>query len=231
MTNDARRVFETSKPTTLTFDCYGTLMDWENGACRALKEIYGFSQCDVTDDDLIALFLQTDARIIRENVFPYSHVLQRVAKSIAEVLGVRSNPALEAAFARSLPTWPAFEETDTCLIRLARRYRLAIISNIDDQLLFETVRQFAVPFDVMVTSEQTRSYKPNQAIFARAVELIGEHPNRIIHIAEGRCEATPATALGMGSIWVERSPRSDDGSNARPNAIVANLTQIVDASS
>ena len=94
MTNDARRIFETSKPTTLTFDCYGTLIDWENGACRALKEIYGFSQCDVTDDDLIALFLQTDARIIRENVFPYSHVLQRVAKSIAEVLGVRSNPAL-----------------------------------------------------------------------------------------------------------------------------------------
>jgi 2-haloacid dehalogenase len=114
MTNDARRVFETSKPTTLTFDCYGTLIDWENGACRALREIYGFSQCDVTDHDLIALFLQRDARIIRENIFPYSDVLQRVAKSIAEVLGVRSNPALEARFARSLPTWPAFEETNTC---------------------------------------------------------------------------------------------------------------------
>jgi 2-haloacid dehalogenase len=134
-------------------------------------------------------------------------------------------------FARSLPTWPAFEETNACLIRLARSYRLAIISNVDDQLLSQTVRQFAVPFDVVVTSEQTKSYKPNQAIFARALELIGEYPNRIIHIAEGRCEATPARGLGIQSIWVERSPRSDAGSNAQPNAIVANLTQIVEATS
>jgi 2-haloacid dehalogenase len=231
MSNDARAVFETYKPTTLTFDCYGTLIDWESGACRALRDIYGFSQREVTDDALIELFLQSDARFIRENIFPYSNVLQRAARSIAEVLGVRSDPALEAAFARSLPTWPAFEETNTCLTGLARCYRLAIISNVDDQLLSQTVRQFAVPFDVMVTSEQTKSYKPNQAIFARAVELIGEHPSRIIHIAEGRCEATPARALGMRSIWVERSPRSDDGSNAQPNAIVANLTQIVEATS
>jgi 2-haloacid dehalogenase len=207
MTNNARVVFQTSKPTTLTFDCYGTLIDWENGACRALRDIYGFSQHEVTDEAIIALFLQNDARIIRENIFRYSNVLQRVAQSIAKVLGVRSDSALEARFSHSLPTWRTFEETNTCLTRLARCYRMAIISNVDDQLLSQTVRQFSVPFDVMVTSEQIKSYKPNQAIFDRAVELIGEHPNRIIHIAEGRCEATPAKALGMGSIWVERSPR------------------------
>jgi FMN phosphatase YigB (HAD superfamily) len=69
MSSDARAVFETYKPTTLTFDCYGTMIDWENGACRALRDIYGFSQREVTDDALIDLFLQSDARIIREDIF------------------------------------------------------------------------------------------------------------------------------------------------------------------
>jgi hypothetical protein len=75
---------EASKTTTLTFDCYGTLIDWESGACRALRNIYGYSRSDVTDDALIDLFLHAEARIIRENIFPYSRVLQRVAQSVAD---------------------------------------------------------------------------------------------------------------------------------------------------
>jgi 2-haloacid dehalogenase len=231
MSNDARTVFEACKTTTLTFDCYGTLVDWESGACRALRDIYGYARSEVTDEALIALFLHAEGRIIRQNIFPYSKVLQRVAQSVAESLRVRSDPALEASFASSLPAWPVFEETNPTLIRLARRYRLAIISNVDDHHLAQTIEQFDVPFEVMVTSGQTRSYKPDRAIFDRAIQLIGEHPRRIIHIAEGRCEATPARALGMRSIWVNRSPRSDDGSNAQPNAVVSNLTQIVEAMS
>ena len=225
MSKDARTVFETYKPTTL-IDCYG---NWESGACRALRDIYGYSKSRITDADLIGLFLQSDARIIGENIFPYSNVLQRVAQSVATSLGVMSDTGLEVLFARSLPSWPPFQETNACLTWLARRYRLAVISNIDDRLLSQTIKQFAVQFDVLVTSEQTKSYKPNPAIFDRAVELIGEHPSRIIHIAEGRCEATPVRALGMQSIWVNRSPRSDDGSKAQADAVVANLTEIVEA--
>ncbi|MFK4581150.1 HAD hydrolase-like protein [Bradyrhizobium ottawaense] len=186
-------------------------------------------QSRVTDADLIDLFLQSDARIIRENTFPYSNVLQRVAQSVAKTLGVMSAPDLEVSFARSMPSWPPFEETNSCLTWLARRYRLAIISNTDDLLLSQTIKHFAVQFDVLVTSEQTKSYKPNLAIFSRALDLIGEHPSRIIHIAEGRCEATPVRKLGMQGIWVNRSPRSDDGSGAQTDAIVANLTELVEA--
>ncbi len=229
MSRDARTVFEANETSTLTFDCYGTLIDWESGACSALRSIYGYSRSEVTDDALIDLFLHADARFIRENIFPYSSVLRRVAQSVAESLRVRSDPALEASFANSLPAWPVFEETHPSLAWLARRYRLAIISNVDDHLLSQTVKQLGVPFDVMVTSEQTRSYKPDRAIFDRAAKLIGGHPSSIIHLAEGRCEATPARALGMRSIWVNRSPRSDDGSNAQPNAVVSNLAQLVEA--
>jgi 2-haloacid dehalogenase len=229
MSKDARTAFEIYKPTTLTFDCYGTLIDWERGACRALRDIYGYSQSRVTDADLIDLFLQSDARMIRENIFPYSKVLRRIAQSVAKSLGIMSDPGLEVLFARSLPSWPPFEETNACLTWFARRYRLAIISNIDDRLLSQTIEQFAVQFDVLVTSEQSKSYKPNLPIFERAVELIGEHPSKIIHIAEGRCEAIPVRALGMQSIWVNRSPRSDDGSKVQPHAVVSNLTEIVEA--
>jgi 2-haloacid dehalogenase len=131
MSRHAWTVFEAQKTTTLTFDCYGTLIDWESGACRALRDIYGYERSEVTDDALIDLFLHADARIIRENIFPYSKVLKRVAQSVAESRRVRSDSALEASFASSLPTWPAFEETNPSLTWLARRYRLAIISKED----------------------------------------------------------------------------------------------------
>jgi len=229
MVADVREVFEARKPTTLSFDCYGTLVDWERGACRALRKIYGYSQREVSDDDLIDLFLQNDARTIREDIFPYSNVLRRVAHSVATSLGVRSDPTLETEFASSLSTWPLFQETNACLTWLARHYRLVIISNVDDQMISQTIKQFAVPFHRIVTSEKTHSYKPNRAIFDRAIELIGEPANSIVHIAEGLCEAAPVRALGMASIWVNRSPRSDDGSNAQPSAVVENLTQLVEA--
>jgi 2-haloacid dehalogenase len=229
MSNDARAVFDACKTTTLSFDCYGTLVDWQGGACRALREIYGYARSEVTDDALIDRFLQADARLVRDNIFPYATVLRGVARSVAESLGVGSDPAREASFAGSLPAWPVFEETNPSLTWLARRYRLAIISNVDDHLLAQTVKQLGVPFDVMVTSQQARSYKPDRAIFDRALALIGGPAVNVVHIAEGRCEATPARALGMRSIWVNRSVRSDDGSNAQPDAIVSNLAQLVEA--
>src|ERR1044072_7670028 len=135
MSDHARTVFEAFKTTTLTFDCYGTLIDWQRGACRALRDVYGFSRPEVTDGTLIDLFLQAEARIIRENIFPYSKVLENVARSVAKSLAAASNSALEASFAGSLPTWPVFEETNPSLTWFARRYRLAIISNVDDHLL------------------------------------------------------------------------------------------------
>lgn len=229
MSVDARAVCEACKTTTLTFDCYGTLIDWHSGACRSLRDLYGYARHDAADDTLVDLFLDAEARIVRENVFPYAQVLQRVAQSVAESMRVRSNSSLEASFANSLPTWPVYKETNPSLTRLARQYRLGIISNVDDHLLSQTIRQFNAPIDFTVTSEQTGSYKPDRAIFDRAVDMIGEHPGRIIHIAEGLCEATPAHEVGMRSIWVRRSTRSDDGSNAQPDAIVSNLTQLVDA--
>ncbi|WP_122075866.1 HAD-IA family hydrolase [Pseudophaeobacter sp. EL27] len=227
--DDLNRLFSDNRPTTLTFDCYGTLVDWEGGAVKALRSIYGFSDQLVSEDVLISLFLELDALVIREGIFPYSSVLENVADRIAEKLLGSSIPELSTAFPQSLPTWPVFAETNEALTQLAKHFRLAIISNVDDDLIAGTLTQISAPFDEVFTSQQTSTYKPDRPIFEAALRKLDEQPRRIIHIAEGLGEARPATELGMKSIWVKRSKRSDDGSKAIPHATASNLMAIVEA--
>lgn len=227
--NDLEKLFHAAKPTTLTFDCYGTLVDWEGGAAKALRDIYGYPSELVSENELIRMFLDLDAVEIRKNIFPYSEVLKNVADQIAERLLGHADPDLSDAFPLSLPTWPAFAESNEALKQLAKHFRLAIISNVDDDLLSETLQSFDVVFDEVVTSQQIQCYKPDALIFEQAICRLDETPARIIHVAEGLCEARPARKLGMRSIWVKRSLRSDDGSGARPNAISHNLVELVDA--
>lgn len=222
--NTLEKVFH--ETTTLTFDCYGTLVDWEGGAERALRDIYGYSTELISREALIDLFLELDALEIKKNIFPYSAVLQNVAGRISEKLLGQVDPNQGREFAQSLPTWPIFEETNEALKMLARNFRLTIISNVDDDLIQRTLQNIDVTFDLVVTSEQSRSYKPDLSIFEQALDRLDECPSKIIHVAEGLCEARPATELGMRSIWVKRSPRSDDGSGATPNATVNNLVEV-----
>ncbi|MCR9121345.1 MAG: HAD-IA family hydrolase [Phyllobacteriaceae bacterium] len=227
--DDLQRLFSENTPTTLTFDCYGTLVDWEGGAAKALRSIYGFSDQLVSDDALIDMFLELDALVVREGIFPYSAALQNVADRVAGRLLGKCDAELGKAFSKSLPTWPVFAETNEALAHLARHFRLAIISNVDDDLIAGTLGQISVAFDEVVTSGQTRCYKPNKPIFETALRQLDEAPDRIIHIAEGLGEARPARQLGMKSIWVERSQRSDDGSSATPDATASCLMAIVEA--
>jgi 2-haloacid dehalogenase len=110
---------------------------------------------------------------------------------------------------------------------LATRFRLAIISNVDENLISQTLLNIDVPFDVVMTSEQARCYKPDVSVFEQAIHRLDEDPRNIVHIAEGLCEARPATGLGMRSIWIKRSSLSDDGSNATPDATAKNLAEVV----
>jgi len=226
---DLRDLFRETRPTTLTFDCYGTLVDWEGGAARALRDIYGFSQELVTDNTLIDMFLELDAVEIRKNTFPYSTVLRNVAQQISKRLLGDADPELSKEFPLSLPAWPVFAEANEALALLAQHFRLAIISNVDDDLISKTLRQIDVSFGEVVTSQQVRCYKPEVQIFRHALHRLGEAPDRITHIAEGLCEAHPARRLGMKSLWVERSPRSNDGSGAIPHAKASCLMEVVEA--
>lgn len=227
MANSASGFLKKRRTTALTFDCYGTLVDWERGACTALRDLLPSSAARVSDDELVRSFLAADSRLIARELMPYAEVLAMAAKEIFGSLGLPFDRRGEQAFVASLPSWPLFEETNPSLEQLSGRYRLAIISNIDDRLMAETLKRFTVSFDVVMTSERARSYKPENKIFAHALQELGEPPECVVHIAEGLCEAKPARELGMGSVWVRRSYRSDDGSGAVPDARVGSLAELV----
>ena len=227
MTNPDRQLLGQRRFTALTFDCYGTLVDWERGACAALRRLLPPDVADLADDTLVQRFLTADRQLTERGLMPYAEVLAQTVREIAEHEGIAVDPRAARAFAASVPSWPLFEETNPVLEQLSRRYRLAIISNIDERLIAETLKGITVSFDVVMTSERAQTYKPDRDIFTQALSELDEPPEQVLHVAEGLCEATPARALGMGSVWVRRSDRSDDGSGAEPHAQVGCLAELV----
>lgn len=216
--------FRAQNLTTLTFDCYGTLVDWERGACTALRALLPSSRDDIADEDLIRGFLEADQKLTARGIMPYAEVLAQAAREAFARHGLLPDRRKEEAFAGSVAAWPLFEETNPSLVKLSRRYRLAIISNIDEALIQGTLKLLTTSFALVMTSERARSYKPSEEIFRQTIRELREPPERVLHVAEGLCEARPARALGMRSVWVRRSDRSDDGSGADPQADRAHKT-------
>ena len=107
-----------------------------------------------------------------------------------------------------MQAWQPFPDTVAALRALAGRYRLCVISNIDDDLFDASARRLGIAFDAVVTSEQTRCYKPHPAIFEEALRRLGAAPGSVVHVAEGVTEIPPARRLGCATVWVRRWPPS-----------------------
>ncbi len=158
---------------------------------------------------------------------PYREVLEEVARETARRLNWPLAPDRARFLPESLPGWKPFSDTNPALERLkAAGYRLGILSNIDDDLLAGTLRRFTVAFDVLVTAEQVRSYKPAHAHFIRARELAGTAG--WLHVAQSYFhDIEPACTLGIPVVWVNRKREPPSGS-ARPTAEVATLEGLVE---
>jgi 2-haloalkanoic acid dehalogenase type II len=167
----------------VTFDCYGTLIDWRSGIAKAFGS-----------DDVLRVYESTEAGVESE-YRPYREVLAETARRIT------SDPV---SLAESLPSWTPFPDTNPALERLrAAGYQLGILSNIDDDLLAETRKHFTVDFDLVITAQQLRSYKPGLAHFTTARERIGE--KRWLHAAQSNFhDIVPANSLGIPTAWVNR---------------------------
>jgi 2-haloalkanoic acid dehalogenase type II len=204
----------------ITFDCYGTLIDWEAGIRGA------FAGAGLDADAALAAYTEIEPVAERETYRRYRDVLTATARAVAERLGV---PIAEASFlADSLPSWTPFADTNAALERLkAAGIRLGILSNIDDDLLAATRKHFTVPFDLIVTAQEMRSYKPAEPHFRTARERIGNA--RWLHAAQSNFhDIVPANALGIDTAWINRH-----GEPARPGGTpkfeFRNLTQLADA--
>lgn len=200
--------FDPAGVTTLTFDCYGTLIDWETGAIEALRPLLTRHGVTLSDDEIVTVFQDLDGALCEPPYKSYKTVLAGVVEGFGRRFGFPVGVAERELLASSVPSWRPFPDTVEALRALGGRYKLAVISNIDDDLFAASVRQLGVTFGLVVTAEQARCYKPDPAIFELALRRLAVEPHHITHVAEGVTEIAPARRLGCATVWVRRHGRS-----------------------
>jgi 2-haloacid dehalogenase len=192
----------------LTFDCYGTLIDWETGIFSALRPILARHSKTIADPALLELFGELEAEAEGGPFHPYREVLRSVVGGLGNYL--RFTPTEEElnSLPESLVHWQAFGDTVPALRQLQQRYSLGILSNVDDDLFASTAAKLGVEFDHVITAQQARAYKPSLAIFKLAEERIGVAPERWLHIGQSVYhDVIPAQALGLATVRVNRPSR------------------------
>jgi 2-haloalkanoic acid dehalogenase type II len=211
----------------LTFDCYGTLIDWERGLGDAFATAARGAGIVLDRAALLAAYHEIEPVIQAERYRSYRDVLALTARGIAERFQWRLPPGDERFLADSLPSWPPFADTNEALRRMADAgHRLAILSNVDDDLLAATRRHLDVDFEFVVTAQQVGAYKPSAAHWEAARKRIGDA--RWLHVAQSYFhDIVPARRLGIASAWINRTRQSPSGVE-RPDAEFATLAEAAD---
>ena len=216
LNRDKPMTLKLSDFSTLTFDCYGTLIDWESGIWDALQPLLmANGGTDHTRTVLLKAFAQCEARQQKEipDLF-YPELLARVHAAIAESLGLTSTPQLDQDFGQSVPHWPAFRDTADALRALKKRYKLVILSNIYNQGIAASNRKLGVEFDAIYTAEDIGSYKPSDRNFQYMLDHLdadlGIKKSEILHTAQSlHHDHVPARKFGLANAWIDRQGLSN----------------------
>ena len=188
----------------LTFDCYGTLIDWETGAYEAFQKEADRDGFTIDRPQLTERFVAIQHEIQAGSYELYAEVLRRTAVRVAKEMGWDLEPSRSGFLPSSVPRWPPFRETNAQLEKIAKRYEVGILSNIDDKLLGATRRHFRFDLDLVVTAQQVRSYKPDPAHFKECERRIGGKKGWV-HVASGyRTDVEPCLKQKVPVIWVNR---------------------------
>src|SRR5689334_21979342 len=199
----------------ITFDCYGTLIDWENGMLAALRPLFSRDGHKVGDAQILELYGEIEAELESGPYLPYREILSRTAQEIGRRLKIEVSEDEARGFASSLTRWKPFIDTVAALQSIGKRFRLGIISNVDDDLFAETRKKLApVEFQFVVTAQQVQSYKPALRNFGEAVRRSGLSKDQVLHAGQSLYhDAAPANTLGIRNVWVNR-PSIRPGSGA-----------------
>ena len=193
----------------LSFDCYGTLVDWESGIVAGLRPVLRGHRVEATDDEILDLHAQTEHRLQATSnggsYTKYRDVLGEEVREAGRKWGFEPGLSEVDALADSVRYWPPFPDTVNALRALKDRYKLAIISNIDDGLFALTARYLEVEFDWIVTAEQAGTYKPSPNNFALALERMRIASEKLLHVAESLFhDHAPAKEMGLDTAWIHR---------------------------
>jgi 2-haloalkanoic acid dehalogenase type II len=203
---------------TLTFDCYGTLIDWESGIWEALQPL--LIRNDVTDvSRSLALEVFARSETQHETSTPglaYPAILAHAHRDLAEHLQLDTNSELDRRFGESVPYWPAFTDSPAALKELGTRYRLVVLSNIDRASFAASRRLLGTDFDAVYTAEDIGSYKPDSRNFEYLIHHLaadfGVGPEEILHVAQSLYhDHVPAQGLGLATAWIDRQHLSEGG--------------------
>ena len=211
----------------ITFDCYGTLIDWESGIVDAFRSEAASDGLALQPDRIIKAYGIEEHVVESGSYRPYRDVLNATALRVADRLDWPLSPDRAVFLFDSLQHWQPFPDTNPALERLAGRYRLGILSNIDDDLLSATRRHFSAGFDLIVTAQQVKSYKPGFAHFQEA--LARAAGDRLLHAAQSYFhDVVPASTLGIPVVWVNRKNQTPEPGGPLPTHEVRDLTELAD---
>ncbi len=218
----------------ITFDCYGTLIDWETGLLASIRPIISAHGAHLSDQEILRLYGEIEAEEESGIYHPYKDLLRAVVRGFGTRMGFRPSDQEQQSLPDSLPSWKPYSDTVAALHRLKRRFKLGIISNIDDDLFAATAPQLEVAFDYVITAGQARAYKPSLEIFELAERKIGIARNQWLHAAQSVYhDVIPAKSLGMSSVWVNRPSRNPGvgavrPASQKPDLQVSSLRELAD---
>jgi 2-haloacid dehalogenase len=212
----------------LTFDCYGTLIDWESGIIAALRPILIRHDVIVEDEEILALFGEIESSLENEGYRPYRKILEGVVDGFGEHFSFKPLKSERELLTESIKEWPPFTDTVESLRALKNRYRLAVISNIDDDLFAHSAKKLGVEFDGVVTAQQVSSYKPSLKNFFAAFERLKCGPEEVLHVAQSIYhDICPAREIGLSCVWVNRR-KNQVGSGATAMATAEPNLEVPD---
>jgi len=216
----------------LTFDCYGTLINWEDGILPILRRVLSAHGKSVDDATLLKLYGDFEQLSEQGEFNPYRLVLESVVRRFGANLGFTPTADEAASLPASLPAWKPWPDTVSALQQLKKRFRLVILSNIDDDLFAATRPQLGVVFDDVITAQQAQAYKPSLKIFELALSRVKVPAHRVLHVGQSIYhDVVPAQSLGLATVWVNRpSARPGVGAvkaaEATPDLTVTSLQDL-----
>ncbi len=228
------RALDPNRFDLLTFDCYGTLVDWEAGIIGAVNAACAQHGTAASDAAILAAFGDAEHVVQAERYRTYRQVLALTLERMGPPLSFHPTPSQCDAFAASVGGWPPFPDTIDALHRLGARFQLGIVSNVDDDLFAATTEWLDTDFDWVVTAQQVGSYKPDPAHFEEMAMRSGIPVDRTLHVAQSLFhDIAPASTLGYATVHVNRPSRgSDSGATppavARANAEVPDMASLAD---
>lgn len=202
----------------ISFDCYGTIVDWEKGIISSLRPIFDKYEVDITDDEILEIYSIIESRL-EKNYIPYKEILRKIVIKFSDYFDFDLERGEENALLNNWANFELFEDTNETLKEIKNKgYKIAIISNVDNDLFELTKKKFEFEIDYLITSEMVKAYKPSKIIFEYALNVFNLKKDEILHTAQSYYhDIIPAKELGIRTVHIRRR-----GFGATPRVEIVN---------